>query len=136
MDLGQVTHDRPFTEFFIHIHHPWPKRQMLHPLQKPEVPIGPPPQSLTYLFTEDVAVGSRLIYVIWYDDRNFPGNLNTFDIYASHSTDDGATWVGPDEQVTDASTNLNIGIPTGSGWNAAGSVIRLRFVWPSRLTFG
>src|SRR6185503_3437001 len=42
----------------------------LHPLQKPEVPIGPPPPSLTYLFTEDVAVGSRLVYVIWYDDLN------------------------------------------------------------------
>ncbi|MDQ6746943.1 MAG: glycoside hydrolase, partial [Candidatus Dormibacteraeota bacterium] len=57
--------------------------------------------------------------VIWYDDRDFPANLNTFHIYASHSTDDGATWNGPDEQVTDAATNLNIDIPTGPGWNAA-----------------
>ena len=57
--------------------------------------------------------------VIWYDDRNFPSNFNTFDIYATHSTDDGATWTGPDEQVTDASTNLNIGIPGGPGWNGA-----------------
>jgi hypothetical protein len=40
----------------------------LHPLRKPEVPIGPPPPSLTYLFDEDVAVGSRLVYLIWYDD--------------------------------------------------------------------
>ena len=39
----------------------------LHPLQKPEVPIG---RSLTYLFTEDVAVGTRLVYVIWYHDLN------------------------------------------------------------------
>jgi hypothetical protein len=57
--------------------------------------------------------------VIWYDDRDFPSALNTFNIYASHSTDDGATWTGPDEQVSDASTDLNIGIPHGSGWNSA-----------------
>ncbi|MDQ6748872.1 MAG: hypothetical protein M3010_12305, partial [Candidatus Dormibacteraeota bacterium] len=57
--------------------------------------------------------------VIWYDDRDFPGNLNTFHIYASHSTDDGASWTGPDEQVTDAATNLNLGIPGGPGWNGA-----------------
>src|SRR6185369_13020765 len=28
--------------------------------------------------------------VIWYDDRDFPASLNTFHVYASHSTDDGA----------------------------------------------
>jgi hypothetical protein len=55
---------------------------------------------------------------IWYDDRDFPSNLNTFHIYASHSTDDGATWTS-DEQVTDAPSNLNVGIPGGSGWNGA-----------------
>ncbi len=57
--------------------------------------------------------------VIWYDDRDFPSSLNTFHVYSTHSTDDGATWTGPDEQVTDASSNLNIGIPGGPGWNAA-----------------
>ncbi len=57
--------------------------------------------------------------VIWYDDRNNIATPNTFDIFASHSTDGGATWSGPDEQVTDASTNLNLGIPAGPGWNAA-----------------
>ncbi len=64
--------------------------------------------------------------VIWYDDRDFPSDLNTFNIYASHSTDDGATWTGPDEQVSDAATNLNVGIPLGSGWNgAAGDYINV-----------
>jgi hypothetical protein len=57
--------------------------------------------------------------VIWYDNRDFPANINTFHIYATHSTDDGATWTGPDEQVSDAPSDLNVGIPTGSGWNAA-----------------
>src|SRR5204863_8341520 len=57
--------------------------------------------------------------VIWYDDRDFPTNLNTFHIYATHSTDDVASWTGPDEHVTDASTNLNIRSPTASGWNGA-----------------
>ncbi len=57
--------------------------------------------------------------VIWYDSRDSPGNPNVLNIYATHSTDDGASWTGPDEQVTDASTDLNIGIPTGGGWNAA-----------------
>jgi hypothetical protein len=67
--------------------------------------------------------------VIWYDDRDFPGNLNTFHIYATHSTDDGATWTGPDEQVTDASSNLNVGIPQGAGWNgAAGDYINVASV--------
>jgi hypothetical protein len=42
----------------------------LRPLRKPEVPVGPPPQSLTYLFAEDISVGTRLVYVIWYDDLN------------------------------------------------------------------
>ncbi|PZS02796.1 MAG: hypothetical protein DLM69_03680, partial [Candidatus Chloroheliales bacterium] len=67
--------------------------------------------------------------VIWYDDRDFPSNLNTFHIYASHSTDDGVTWTGPDEQVTDAATNLNVGIPGGPGWNgAAGDYINVTSV--------
>ena len=62
--------------------------------------------------------------VIWYDNRDFPANINTFHIYATHSTDDGATWTGPDEQVSDAPSDLNVGIPTGSGWNnAAGDYI-------------
>jgi hypothetical protein len=66
---------------------------------------------------------------IWYDDRDSPGDPNVFNIYASHSTDDGATWTGPDEQVSDASTNLNIGIPRGSGWNgAAGDYINVTSV--------
>ena len=56
---------------------------------------------------------------VWYDDRDFPADLNTFHIYATHSTDDGTTWTGPDEQVTDAATNLNIGIPTGLRRNGA-----------------
>ncbi|HST49502.1 LysM peptidoglycan-binding domain-containing protein [Jatrophihabitans sp.] len=43
---------------------------VLHPLQQPEVPIGPPPQSLTYLFAEGVSAGSRLVYVISYDKLN------------------------------------------------------------------
>ena len=43
---------------------------VLHPLQQPEVPVGPPPQSLTYLFTSDVPAGTRLVYVISYDDLN------------------------------------------------------------------
>ena len=53
----------------------------------------------------------RALGRVWYDDRDFPGSLNTFHIYATHSTDDGATWTGPDEQVTDAATNLNVGHP-------------------------
>jgi hypothetical protein len=40
----------------------------LRPLRKPEVPVGPPPQSLTYQFEQDVSLGTRLVYVIWYDD--------------------------------------------------------------------
>jgi LysM repeat protein len=43
---------------------------VLRPLQQPEVPPGTVPQSLTYLFDKDVAAGSRLVYVVWYDKLN------------------------------------------------------------------
>jgi hypothetical protein len=64
-------------------------------------------------------------HAIWYDEReDTAANIN-FHIYYTQSTDAGATW-RPDVRISDATSDLNIGIPQGPGWNgAAGDYINV-----------
>ena len=42
----------------------------LRPLRPPIPPVGQPPQTLTYLFEQEVPDAGRRVYLIWYDDLN------------------------------------------------------------------
>ncbi|MDQ2807146.1 MAG: glycoside hydrolase, partial [Chloroflexota bacterium] len=66
-----------------------------------------------------------LFHAIWYDEREDSSANIVFNIYYAQSSDGGATW-SANIKASDATTDLNIGIPTGSGWNgAAGDYINL-----------
>ena len=66
-----------------------------------------------------------LFHAIWYDEREDSSAAIIFNIYYSQSSDGGATW-STNVKASDATTDLNIGIPAGSGWNgAAGDYINL-----------
>ncbi|MFL5733991.1 MAG: dockerin type I domain-containing protein, partial [Chloroflexia bacterium] len=66
-----------------------------------------------------------IFHSIWYDEREETGSTILQHIYYTQSTDAGATW-SSDVRTTDAATNLNIGIPQGTGWNgAAGDYINV-----------
>ncbi len=64
-------------------------------------------------------------HAIWYDEREDATASIIFHIYYTQSTDAGATWQ-PDVRISDATSDLNVGIPQGSGWNgAAGDYINV-----------
>ncbi len=66
-----------------------------------------------------------LFHAIWYDEREDSSANIVFNIYYAQSSDGGATW-SPNIRASDGTTDLNIGIPSGSGWNgAAGDYINL-----------
>jgi hypothetical protein len=67
-------------------------------------------------YAQDLGATTRL-HAFWLDRRDDPNDL-LFKAWYSSSTDGGVTW-DPDQAVSDASFNLNIGLPPGSG-NAAG----------------
>lgn len=64
-------------------------------------------------------------HAIWYDEREDATSNIIFNIYYSQSTDGGATW-SANTRISDATSDLNVGIPQGTGWNsAAGDYINL-----------
>jgi hypothetical protein len=64
-------------------------------------------------------------HAIWYDERDDNTANIVFNIYYTRSDDGGATW-SPDIRASDGTTDLNIGIPQGPGWNqAAGDYINV-----------
>ncbi len=66
-----------------------------------------------------------LFHAVWYDEREDSTAAIVFNIYYSQSSDGGATW-SANTRASDGTTDLNIGIPSGPGWNgAAGDYINL-----------
>lgn len=68
------------------------------------------------LFAQKLGGATRL-HALWLDRRDDPSNV-LFRAWHTYTDDGGLTWQ-PDQVVSDAAFNLNLGLPPGSG-NAAG----------------